>query len=86
MMKEYREDIDMWEERKYFVWVVPYYIYSIFKDGKLFIQKRLFIKNRKTKKYFKFIPLPKIKVDAREFKEVYDNNKWVVPLDYEICI
>lgn len=82
--KEYRDDLNLWEESKYIFWFIPYYKYSIFKDGKLHIKKTLFIKNKETKKYSKCVPLPPIKVGKKEFEEKYKSNKWAVPINYEL--
>ena len=82
--KKYRFDLNLWEERKKIFWFILYYKYLIFKKGKLYIQRTLFLKNKETKKYFKFIPFQKLKVGSKEFKEKYKNNKWLVPVDCEL--
>lgn len=84
--KEYREDLKLWEEKIIIFWGIHYYIYSIFRYPmeKEYRCKTLFIKSPKTKKYFKFVPLPPVKVGRKEFEEVYKNNKWMIPINYEL--
>lgn len=84
LLKEYRQDLNLWEERKNIFWFIPYYKYLIWREGKLNVEKTIFIKSRKTKKYFKFVPLPPIKVGRKEFEEKYKGNKWIVPTNYEL--
>ncbi len=40
--KKWRKDLGLWEEEKQFINTITYYIYSIFKDGKLRKHARLF--------------------------------------------
>lgn len=84
ILKEYRQDLNLWEEKKYIFWFIPYYQYSIWEKGKLNVEKTLFVKSNKTKKYLKFIPLQPVKVGRKEFEEKYKSNKWIVPINYEL--
>jgi hypothetical protein len=77
-------DIDLWEEKKKVFWFIPYYRYTIFKNGKLLCEKTLFIKNKKTKEYFKFVPLSPIRINKKDLQEKYNGNKWIVPVNYEL--
>lgn len=73
----------MWEEKKYF-WFIPYYVYSVWKGGKNITKWSFSVKNKETKEYFRFKPLPSIKIGKNEFKEKFNSNKWIVPTNYVI--
>lgn len=82
--REYREDLQLWEEKIKILWFLHYYVYSIRKSDKLWTKKTIVLKSRKTKKYFKLIPLSPIIIGKKEFEKEYNNNKWSVPVNYEI--
>lgn len=82
--KKYREDLNLWEERKLILLLIPFYKYSIWKDGKTRTQYS-FLKKRKTSaKYLKCTELPLVSVDAKEFQEKYQNNKWLIPINKKL--
>lgn len=82
LYKWWRADKYLWEEKRIIFWFIPYYKYSIFKEGKT-------IKHIKLKKYSKPKYLNKaikttIYVGKKEFEEKYNGNKYLVPLNFEL--
>ena len=79
--KWYREDLNLWEEKKR-VLFFNLYVYSIFKDGKLNKKTRLF--KYPNPVYLKAALNTKIFVTKEEFINKYKGNKYLVPLDYHL--
>lgn len=79
--KHWREDLYKWEEKKTFIFI-PYYVYSIWKDGKTKIKYSLIKKSKRNAKYIKKAFKTNIYVGKKEFKEVYNNNKYLVPINF----
>lgn len=82
--KKYRVDLSMWEEKRLLFWIIPYYVYSIWENGMLNTKIRLFLINKNKGKYFILPSEQKIKIGKSEFSEKYKNNKWIIPLNYEL--
>ncbi|QIG62297.1 hypothetical protein [Tenacibaculum phage JQ] len=80
--KWYRSDCNLWEEKKIVFWFIPYYEYSIWKYGKL--NKKTRITKYKNPKYIKKAIVTKVYVGKKEFKEKYNNNKYLVPINFEL--
>jgi hypothetical protein len=80
--KYWRTDKYLWEEKRVIFWFIPYYKYSIWKDGKTTNKIRLAKYSKPT--YIKKAIETKMYVDKKEFKEKYNSNKYLVPVNYEI--
>lgn len=73
--KWWREDKNIWEECLSIFGVKIYKYYS--KDS---IKYRLF--KYKNPKYLKKARVTNIYVGRKEFEEEYNNNKWIIPINY----
>lgn len=82
--KQYRMDLNLWEEEFIIFWFIHYYEYSIWKEGKICGEFRLFKKNWRRIRYFSFFELPTIKIGKKEFEEKFKSNKWTIPMNYEL--
>lgn len=80
--KWWREDKYLWEEKIILFWVIPYYKYSIFKNGKLKKHIKLFKYSKPL--YLKGSVKTNVYVGKKEFETVYNSNKWLVPTNYEL--
>ena len=78
--KYWRMDVGLWEEKLLMLWFIPYYRYSIWKDGKTIKYIRLI--KYSNPKYLKKAIKTVIYVGKKEFEEKYNNNKYLVPLNY----
>lgn len=75
--KEWRSDINKWEERKLLVGIIPYYVYSAWPQASV----RLFKKRRSTSKYYKVRELGLVDVSCQELQDEYRGNKWLIPIN-----
>ena len=79
--KAWRIDLDRWETIYIICGVLPVYEYSLWVNGVVIIERTLF--KRRGAKYFTHKKLPDIYVTNKEFKEVYNSNKWIIPMNYK---
>ncbi len=79
--RKWREDLKKWETKKHFLNLIPYYQYSIWKEGKLRTRTSLFKKHKRSASYSTFMPLAPIRIGKIELKEKYNDNKWSVPVN-----
>ena len=78
----YRNDCNMWEEKKKIFWFINYYKYSIWKQGKTHVHIKL---NKYPNPIYQKKPYEtKIYVGKKEFKETYKSNKWIIPINKEL--
>ena len=82
LYKFWRKDKYLWEEKRIIFWFIPYYKYSIWKHGKTITHIKI-LKYPKPK-YLKKAIKTTIYVGKQEFKEEYNGNKHLVPLNYEL--
>jgi len=82
LYKWWRTDKYLWEEKKIIFWFIPYYRYSIWKDGKTITHIK--IKKYAKPKYLKKAINTTIYVGKKEFEEKYKSNKYLVPLNFEL--
>jgi hypothetical protein len=70
-MKRYRTDLVRWEEKKYFLWIIPYYKYTIFNRSP---EYTLF--KRGDTDYFDFLPdiTPKEVIEEAN-KKAHDTSR-----------
>lgn len=80
--KYWRFDRNLWEEKVRVVWFISYYKYSIFKEGDIHTHIRF--KIYPDPKYVKKAYQTRIYVGREEFKEVYKNNKWIIPINRDL--
>lgn len=79
----YRTDLNMWEDKFIFLNFIRYYKYSIWLRGKT-IKKIKFLKIKNQIYIKEVIELGKLQVGKKEFKELYNNNKWLIPINKEL--
>lgn len=82
--KQYRLDLNLWEEKRKILWIIPYYYYSIRKGNKLEVKYSIYKINEKSSKYFKFKELSKPKLTEDELIFKYNSNIWLVPTNIDI--
>lgn len=80
--KHWNVTLEMWEEKKKFLYIISYYKYSVRKpDQKIKVKYKL---TRKGKLMKKPIKLSYPTIGKKEFQEVYNNNKWTIPENYKL--
>ena len=82
LYKWWRADKYLWEEKRIIFWFIPYYRYTIFKNGKTF--KHIKLWKYSEPKYLKKAIKSTIYVGKKEFEEKYNCNKYLVPLNFEL--
>lgn len=82
LYKCWRIDCNLWEEQIKILWVIKYYRYSIFVNGK--IDAHIKLTMYPNPNYLKRARESKVYVGRKEFEEKYNGNKWIVPINKEI--
>jgi len=80
--KWWRIDKYLWEEKVIIFWFIPYYKYSIWKNGKTITHIKLI--KYPNPKYLKKPVITTVYVGKKEFEEKYKGNKHLVPLNFEL--
>jgi len=84
--KKYRIDLQYWEEKSYLFGIIPIYKYHKWAKKPKTLINVFFKRKSKTCKYSPdaVIPLPPIVIGREEFARKYNNNKWLIPINYEL--
>lgn len=82
--KNFRTDLHLYEQEFIFFWLLRWYSYSVWKQGRLHTKIKLLKIQPETAEYFYFHELPPIRVGRVELAERYQNNKWLVPINYQL--
>jgi hypothetical protein len=80
--KSWRVDLDLWEEKIKLFRFIVIYRYSIWRDGATHTHLRL--RARPGADYLRSARVTRIRINRKEFEQVYNGNKWIVPVGYEI--